>query len=77
MEEAFKSLVHVLKKIVRELCISCMKHFKTLEYEFHKSPCLDQNTGWHSSLNINLDFSAWIPGEPASAWAVPTIFHSL
>lgn len=53
-----------------------MRHFKTLEYEFHKSPCLGQNTGWHSSLTVNLDFSAGIPGEPVSASAAPAGFHS-
>lgn len=61
---------------IREICISCMKHFRTLEYEFHKSSCLGQNTGWHSSLTVNLDFSAWIPGEPVSALAAPASFHS-
>lgn len=57
------------------MCISCMKHFKTLEYEFHKSPCWNQNTGWHSSLTVNLDFNAWIPGEPVFASAAPASFH--
>lgn len=53
-----------------------MKHFKTLEHEFHKSPCLGQNTGWHSSLTVNLDFGPWIPGELASVSAAPTSFHT-
>jgi hypothetical protein len=54
-----------------------MKHFKTLEYEFHKSSCLGQNTGWHSSLSVNLDFRAGIPGELMFASAALASFHSL
>lgn len=53
-----------------------MKHFKTLECEFHKSSCLGENTGWHSSLTVNLDFSAWIPGESVSVLAARASFHS-